>query len=204
MIRALILSALSVCVFGCVSTEEKVANVNSSGIPLERIRIELDDKIDVPLAVTYNRKDREYNMKAAEILKTFLLSEKCRQNDFSDTVTCGPLLWNRISKVESFKSLKGPEMKVINMNATGKIIMGDPGGAAGLFDYLKIGMSGSGTVTIRYLNPEELAIHWAFIMFDIEDPILIVDSGKQKIMVEFSEELMVTYLDDLYGVSIKK
>lgn len=56
-----------------------------------------------------------------------------------------------------------------------------------------------GSFTIRKPNPTELKIYWAFISFDIEEPIFIIESKSHKFIVNFFND-HILHLDDYYGV----
>ena len=41
------------------------------------------------------------------------------------------------------------------------------------------------------------------IMFDIEDPLFIIESDNHKILIELLNDFKVTCLDDFYGISLE-
>jgi hypothetical protein len=104
-----------------------------------------------------------------------------------------------------FKALNGPEMNIANIGLTGKIIMNDQKGLLKLWEFLKSKIKSGNNVTIRNLMEEELSIYWGCIMFDIEDPLFMIDNNNNtKVLIELSKDMQITYLDDYYGVSLKK
>ena len=201
----IVLAVLWLCLCGCASSGTRMdCPAASGGIPDDRIVIALDEKVAVPSGVAYERKDAEHNMRAALAVKNLLVSKRCPESGFSEIVTVGPFLWRTISAREEFASLSGPDLKFATLDAMGKLIVGEPENAAVLFDYVKRCLAAAGKITIRHLNGEELAIQGAFVMFDIEDPIFIIEGGGHKILIEQSEDLRVRWIEDLAGVEIKK
>ncbi len=188
---------LLIGVIGCVSSQSKNAQTD--------VTVSLKADFPIPSNVKYNKKDLAFNLEAANKIKELLANKDIIENDFSSFVTCGPFLWKRISSQAVFKALNGPEMNIANIGLTGKIIMNDQQGLIKLWEYLKSKIKSGTNVTIRNLTEEELSIYWGCIMFDIEDPLFMIDNNSNtKVLIELSEEMQITYLDDFYGISLKK
>lgn len=203
-----------VCILsGCVSppmeetrgTTEKDTRSNpikDTRITPEKITIDISSPMTIPDNVSYNRKDPDYNMKAALKVKALITSKTLKKEDFESSVTCGPFLWSKVSKLTGFRGINGPEMELINIGLTGKHIMDDPRGAINLFMYLKKDLQKSKSITIRNLTEEEIIIYWECLMFDMEEPLFIIESENHRILIELLHNFRISYLDDYYGVSL--
>jgi hypothetical protein len=160
----------------------------------------------IPPGIRYRKAPDEINEKAKSILDTFLANKV----DGPDPVTlsvgavvCGPLLW------EELKSQAGPELQLatrINF-FIGGIIRKEgrriftPEQKRAFWQLFIEKIKAGQTYSIRKAEASELQYYWVTISFDIEEPLLVIDFAKQKVLVQFvvTDDGMNIFWMDIVG-----
>ncbi len=166
-------------------------------------------KIEIPAGVTYKYADDKTNQKAKTLLDKEL-SGKCSYDLFNGgSLIIGPRLWQRLSQTDSIRDIEAGHtsfhVPILDDNGKpkseqvldGKLIQ-TKADFRKLWNHLRAEFSGS-KLTYRKLTPAELKYYWAIISFDIEEPILIIEGGNYKLLVNFTKDNMkVMWLDEVY------
>lgn len=143
---------------------------------------------EIPKGVRYKNTTDETNNRAKTLLEQMLskpASEIGIEDTFGkDAVMCGPFVWEAVGDAKSFNGATP-----VNLIVNGKVIQGrgikDPEQKRLLWKRLLELLSSKGQATVRKANADEISFYWAMIPFDIEEPLLIADYGKDKLLVNF-------------------
>ena len=149
---------------------------------------------EIPAGVRYKKTTDEINQKAKQILEDALAQKADAVNieAFSDSaIVCGPLLWDSM-KDSAGTVLRGGKTMIHVIPAQpapirkeGKaFINADQSTAFWKLFIEKIRANNS--IKVRKAETAEIAYFWATIPFDIEEPLLVADFGKMKVVVNFS------------------
>jgi hypothetical protein len=122
-------------------------------------------------------------------------------NIFNDQLYCGPTIWSRYKLLERPAQIKKGNItfKVpingIQTNQLGKLIQSQ-GDFKIIWNQIIQDFSES-KLTIRRIRPEELKSFWSIIFYDIEEPLLIVESNSHKIAMDFNANMQLIFLEEL-------
>lgn len=152
--------------------------------------------IEVPKGVTYNYCDDATLEKSKELITKELTEtptyEMCGRITF-----VGPVLWTRFQKVKSLSKISGGN--VTNL-VDGKQL---PGKMTQRLDDSKLVWDalreeiGKDKFELRLANQKELAYYWSVISFDIDEPLLIVETKAHNYILNLSpKDLKLVWLDE--------
>lgn len=141
------------------------------------------EQIHIPKGIVYKYADN----KIVENAKKLITESLKNPNDYSliqKELMVGVGLWNRYKDVESLKSIKGKNVifHVDDKQLDGKFC--DTENDAKLI-WDKVKEETSDQFTIRKANSEELKYYWAVISFDIEEPLLILETTQHHYILNF-------------------
>jgi hypothetical protein len=217
----IILFVATIVVAGCVSgnnntvvtpTQAPVPSTISSTTSLtmteKQAMIErlIAEKPAIPPNVVYKKAGSEVNRNALDKLSGFFLAtDRTATTDtlFSDTLICGPGLWQTIKDDDEMKRITTgvTQIKVPTHGGVqtleGKTFQGKEEVESFQRALLRHYTFGSPTV-IRRPTARELSTYWAMIPYDIEEPIFIVESKEATILVDFDakEDTRIFWIDD--------
>jgi hypothetical protein len=154
------------------------------------------DKINIPNGVVYKYCDKKIVEKAKQLIKdniadstNFSLSDKM--------LIVGPVLWARFKNIERLKNIEGGNTTfIVDKNKlTGKMTQ-DVNDTKKVWDELRKEMNGQ-SFTIRKLNEKELQYYWSIISFDIDEPLLIMETKDHKYILNILKDSMkLMWLDE--------
>jgi hypothetical protein len=162
----------------------------------------LDAPVPVPPGITYTAAPAEVNHQAAERLRQMLASRTA--HCVGDVFMCGPFLWRQLKDDPAWMRAGGFGTHVLVPTTQGQLALAGHGfqnsnkAAHLLEDWLRSQLRGE-TFQIRKLNGKELAALWAILSYDIEEPVLVVDSGPRQFIFHFVHD-EVFYIDDFTGL----
>ena len=168
-----------------------------------------DDDFKVPPGVKYKGAPPELNEAAKKLLMA-KFSPKATDEEvlamFQQKVICGTGLWAELKGDESLSKIEKGEwvLHVDTETLEGKLFQSN--GDILLFWKAFTKKVPMGDFKIRRLNENELTVFWSIISFDIEEPVYILEAGKQKILVYFGGEdktPQIFWIDDLDNVHLK-
>ena len=141
------------------------------------------EQIDIPKGIVYKYADN----KIVENAKNLITESLKNPNDYSliqNELMIGVGLWNRYKKAESLKNIKGKNVTfhVDDQQLDGKFC--DTENDAKLI-WDKVKEETSDQFIIRKANTEELKYYWAVISFDIEEPLLILETPQHHYILNF-------------------
>ncbi|CAN5368897.1 hypothetical protein BH10BAC1_BH10BAC1_16840 [soil metagenome] len=165
------------------------------------IRIQLNaqdvEKIEIPAGVVY----KYCKATVYEEAKRLVTEELSDKPDYSlcDNITfIGPVLWARFEKIEALNSIEGGK---VTLHVDNKIMMGkmtqDVDDTKKVWDAVRKEVNGKDYV-IRKATQKELIYYWSVISFDIEEPLLIVETKEHKYIINLSPKTMkLLWLDEV-------
>lgn len=137
-----------------------------------------------------------------KILKVFENNSK-EISLFDSVVGCLPFLWSELKENPYFEKADGPTMWIDMGNNPGgdkKVFVGKALRKKPVLDSLQSFLINSvkndSSFIVRKLNKNELQIYWAFISFDIEEPIYILINKHRKLILHFNK-YFVFQIDDI-------
>src|SRR5215208_5610144 len=182
-----------------------------------------DEAIQVPKGITYIPATEQTNEAARQLLRERFkagASDEDAQVLFDDMLIVGPGIWGNLKDDENLSKIKGGKLNL-------KVPVLKPDGTHDHFDTMEgkifrkeqvltfwkalVKQADLDGLKIRKLNPEELAIFWKMIPFDISEPIFMMESKKHKLLVLFlsptpakpDQKLKIMWMDDFRSFFIK-
>jgi hypothetical protein len=171
-----------------------------------KLKVEIDkniyNKIDIPDRVAYKYAENVIMEQAIEMIISFLKQGKNHVEVCDGLVICGAYLTNKLSTNELFSKYEfinftknvyiGNRQEVIIEKAFKK-----EEAIIAFMNYVRNVITETNVIRIRKLNLRELDWYWTIISFDIEEPILIIEAGKRKFLIDFIENKNIFYVDEL-------
>lgn len=152
------------------------------------------ETIKIPKGIVYNYCDNEVVEKAKKLIADNL-SDNNDYKILQNTLILGPELWKRFKSIEKLQKIKGNvEFHVDNEILKGKASQ-DIGDSKLIWEELKKEITGE--YKIRKANEEELKYYWSVISFDIEEPLLIVETKEHNYILNLlKKDLKLLWLDE--------
>ena len=152
------------------------------------------EKITIPKGVVYNYCDNSIIEKAKKLIKENLTNE----NDYSllqDNLIVGPTLWKTLKKAESLQGVgKDVVLHVDGSELKGKAYQNIDDTKKLWTEFRK---EVSANFKIRKANQNELSYYWTTIPFDIDEPLLIVETENRNYILNIlPKELKLIWLDE--------
>ena len=163
-------------------------------------------QIEIPKGVNYKYTSDENNDKAKTLLTKQLTNPDYSFN--SGMLIIGPRLWLRYKEIPVIRDIKAGnttfQVPVLNKKGKPKETQALKGKLIQTFEDFKIVWSQvvsdykGANITFRKLTPAELNYYWSIISFDIDEPLLIVEGGKYKLLVNLlPKDLKIMWLDEV-------
>jgi hypothetical protein len=152
--------------------------------------------VEVPKGVTYNYCDDATLEKAQELI-TKELTETPTYAMCGMITFVGPVLWTRFKKVKSLSKIEGGNVTnlVDNQQLPGKMTQRVDDSKL-VWDALRADI-GNNKFELRLANQQELNYYWSVISFDIEEPLIIVETKAHNYILNLAPtNLKLTWLDE--------
>jgi len=155
------------------------------------------EKVEVPKGVVYKYCDSAVYSKAKSLLIQEL-SDSVKYILNQGICFIGPVLWSRYGTVPSLKKIKGGDMTILGYKKdvpTGKLTQNNEGFKL-VWDYLRSEVHGK-DFKLRKATVQELKYYWSVISFDIEEPLIIVETAEHNYIINLSaSDYKITWLDE--------
>lgn len=155
-----------------------------------------EEKINIPKGVVYKYCDKKIVDKA-KLLITKNISDSLDYTLSGELLIVGPVLWKRFKNIEVLKNIEGGNttFHVDKDFLTGKMTQ-DINDTKKVWTEFRKEINGQG-YNIRKLNEKELQYYWAIISFDIDEPLLIVETKDHKYILNIlKDSLKLMWLDE--------
>lgn len=156
------------------------------------------EKIAVPGGVVYKYAAPGVYEKAKQLLRRELSDSTEYTFIGSPMLIIGPEMWKRFSKIKSVKDIKdgNTTLLVDDEKLEAKLIQRENDGRL-VWDELKKEVAG-GPYTLRKATQSELKYYWSVISFDIEEPLIILETRQTKYILNFVPDTMkLLWLDEV-------
>lgn len=143
----------------------------------------------IPDGVRYKKASPEVNAGAKQLIESSLtgIPDKLDVSVFDSSVMIGPSLWDSLSDSQKGKFKKDSTPVMLMVGSTMKEGRGVRTEEQKRFLWTTIiEKLAQKQYSVRAANSEEISYYWAIIPFDIEEPLLIIDAGSTKILVNLT------------------
>ena len=155
------------------------------------------DSVNIPKGVVYKYISPDIIENAKKLIAKEL-SEKTTSGLNGGLLFIGPVLWSRYLKIPALAAIPNGNM-TINFNKeklTGKMIQ-DNESFQKIWAQVQQEVTGK-EIIIRKATYKELQYYWAVISFDIEEPLLIVQTPEHNYILNLSSQtLKLVWLDEV-------
>lgn len=163
---------------------------------LNQVFAQKKETINIPNGVVYKYASPKLVEKAKKLIEENLKDKKSYDLT-DDLLIIGPILWKRFSNDEKLNSIKGGN---VDLHVDDQILKGKMTQSIEdtklIWDALRneIGTD----FKIRKANEFELNYYWSVISFDIEEPLLIVETKEHKYILNLiPDNLKLMWLDEV-------
>lgn len=154
------------------------------------------ETIKIPAGIVYNYCEPEIVEKAKRMINEDLLNKDSYQL-CQKFLIIGPQLWKRFSSIDSVNQIEGGKVKVVfDGNELDAKMSQDEEDSKKIWAAFRDEIQGK-KYTIRKLNEKELRYYWAVISFDIDEPLLVVETSEHRYILNIlKDDLKVMWLDE--------
>jgi hypothetical protein len=154
------------------------------------------DSIKVPRRVVYKYCEPSLVQKACELVKNELTGAPT-YNLHNSIVFIGPVLWNRYKKIPLLSNIEGGDVSIrFNNEILSAKLTQELTDFKKVWDYLRTEVA-AGNLKLRKATYNELDYYWSVISFDIEEPLLIAETGTHRYILNISPKTMkLLWLDE--------
>jgi hypothetical protein len=155
------------------------------------------EKVDLPRGVVYNYCEPAL-LERAKTLITNELSDSVHYNLDKGIMIVGPSLWMRYKDIPELAAIENGNVSFLvdKKQLAGKMTQSREDFKK-VWNQLRSEIKPNG-FTLRKLNSKELQYYWAVISFDIDEPLLIAESGLHKYIINLSpKDLTLVWLDEV-------
>lgn len=156
----------------------------------------LAQRIEVPNGIAYNYCDSLIVEKAKHQIESDL-SPSGKYSLLSDIMFVGPVLWSRFKDMDALKNIKGGNttLMVDNKKLSAKLTQ-HTDDSKKVWDEFRKEIKGKKFV-LRKANPKELQYYWSVISFDIDEPLIILETDQKRYILNISPKTMkLLWLDE--------
>lgn len=155
------------------------------------------DSVDTPKGVVYKYGNPGLILKAEKLLIKEL-SDSVTYDLSSGATFVGPQLWSRYSQIPLLNSIPNGNVTIrFNNKAYPAKMLQDDKGFKKIWDQL-ISEIKNEKYIIRKATNKELVYYWAVISFDIDEPLLILETGNHRFLFNFIPKTMkLVWIDEI-------
>lgn len=154
------------------------------------------EKINIPKGIVYKYCDKKIVDKA-KLQITTNINDSSNYSLSDKILIVGPVLWKRYKNIETIKNIDGgnTSFHVDKDILTGKMTQ-DINDTKKVWVEFRKEIKGHDYI-IRKLNEKELQYYWSIISFDIDEPLLIVETKDHKYILNIlKDSLKLMWLDE--------
>jgi hypothetical protein len=155
------------------------------------------EKIDIPDRVVYKYCKPKIFEKAKEIVVKELADQS--ENLLTEKILfVGPILWTRFSKIDSLSNIEGGNMTLLvdDKQLAGKMTQ-DNNDSRLVWDQVKKEVN-TLEYKLRKATYKELDYYWTVISFDIEEPLIILETSEHKYILDIAPStLKLLWIDEV-------
>ena len=154
------------------------------------------EKVDIPNGVVYKYCDPGVYQNTLNKLDVEL-GETPDYSTISSILFIGPILWKRYSKVDSLAAIEAGNVTLIvdGYKKKGKMTQ-DENDARMVWNHLRNEIKGE-EYTLRKATHDELLYYWSIISFDIEEPLIVLETGSRRYILDYTKDLNLVWIEEL-------
>src|SRR6478609_488673 len=155
------------------------------------------DSITIPPGIKYKYCKPEVFEKAKQLV-TKELGDKPKYKIIGDMTFVGPGLWARYKKIKPFTSMEGGNLVLMvdDNKLYGKLAQSKKDGIK-FWDQVRKEVAGDQYI-LRKATEDELVYYWAIISFDIEEPLIIMETAAHRYLINFNaKDMTILWLDEV-------
>jgi hypothetical protein len=159
--------------------------------------VQAQEKITIPKGIVYKYCDPKI-VEKAKLLITTNLTDSTKYDLCDNILIIGPVLWNRFKNIDILNKIEGGNttFHVDKDELSGKMTQ-DNADTKKVWTELRKEINGEKFI-IRKLNEKELQYYWAVISFDIDEPLLVVETSSHKYILNIlKDSLKLMWLDEV-------
>lgn len=156
-----------------------------------------EEKITIPKGIVYKYCDPKIVEKAKKMI-TGNLADSTDYSLSERVLIVGPVLWARFKEIDALNKIEGGNttFHVDNNELKGKLTQ-DVNDTKKVWSALRKEINGQPYI-IRKLNEKELQYYWSVISFDIDEPLLVVETKDHKYILNIlKDDLKLMWLDEV-------
>ncbi len=162
---------------------------------ISKTQAQKSDVITIPKGIVYNYADTKTIEKAKKLI-TDNLSNNSDYKLLQDNLIIGPVLWKRFKDNQKIQKIEG---RNVQFHADNEVLEGklsqDLNESKVIWDEFKTEVAND--FIIRKANPQELIYYWSVISFDIDEPLLIVETKEHNYILNLlKKNLKLMWLDE--------
>jgi hypothetical protein len=154
-------------------------------------------QVDIPKGVVYKYCDSSTYEKALKIVTKELTGEPSYELN-GPIVFIGPVIWTRYQKIKSLKKIEGGNVTfmVDDKQLAGKMTQSVADSKI-VLDELRKEIKGK-EFKLRKATYKELQYYWSVISFDIEEPLIIVETAEHRYILNIlPKDFKLLWLDEV-------
>ena len=155
------------------------------------------EKVDIPKGVVYKYCDSATNEKAKAIIREELSASPSYSLN-TGILFIGPVLWARYGKIKPLNDIKGGNMTILGYKketSAGKMTQNNSDFKL-VWDQLRKEINGADYI-LRKATAAELKYYWSVISFDIDEPLIIVETKEHNYILDISaKDMKLSWLDE--------
>jgi hypothetical protein len=162
---------------------------------ISKSQAQKSETITIPKGIVYNYVDYKTIEKAKKLIADNL-SSNSDYKLLQDNLVIGPVLWNRFKDNQKIQKIEGRKLQfhVDNEVLDGKLSK-NLNESKVIWDELKTEVAND--FIIRKATPQELIYYWSVISFDIDEPLLIVETREHSYILNLlKKNLKLLWLDE--------
>jgi hypothetical protein len=169
-------------------------------LPVKPYKTDFAAKMTIPEKVKYKSQPNEKNEKLLGTFFGYLKNpEKMPEMQGGKVFICGPQLTlgikrNRLLNVADYTKIVGPFPYFKKQDVLIEYAIKAPA-IQKMFNLMRNILFSGDVITVRKLNDRELNWYWVSNNYDIEEPIFIFDNGVHKLMIHFTGDGKIFFLD---------
>lgn len=162
---------------------------------ISKSQAQKSETITIPKGIVYNYVDYKTIEKAKKLIADNL-SSNSDYKLLQDNLVIGPVLWNRFKDNQKIQKIEGRKLQfhVDNEVLDGKLSQ-NLNESKVIWDEFKTEVAND--FIIRKATPQELIYYWSVISFDIDEPLLIVETREHSYILNLlKKNLKLLWLDE--------
>ena len=156
------------------------------------------EEVNVPKGVVYNYcKPKKFD-KAKDIVLNELVMNNPSYSLIEEPFFLGPVLWERISKVDSIKETESAK---VDLHVDDAVIEAryfqNQNEAMVIWNFIRHEFNGI-PMRLRKATPIEIAYYWTVISYDIDEPLIIAETPDHQYILDINlKKMSLIWLDEV-------